>query len=217
MTTPEPKLKTGRSVKDIFGKLFFNQLLIPLVALLFLVILNLCADPSFFKITLEKSSTGFYILSGNLISIIDNGSELAILAIGMTLVTAASGGQDISVGSAIAIAGSIVLRVIKGLSPSISGGELALYLIFAFVLCVIVSALFGAFNGVLVAYFKKPTIEHYKRFYLWRIFISLQWADVAIAKHYQNEGKHTKHNFLEVAKYFVNNGLLAKEKFEALK
>ena len=154
MTTPEPKLKTGRSVKDIFGKLFFNQLLIPIVALLFLVILNLFADPAFFKITLEKSSTGFYILSGNLISIIDNGSELAILAIGMTLVTAASGGQDISVGSAIAIAGSIVLRVIKGLSPSISGGELALYLIFAFVLCVIVSALFGAFNGALVAFFK---------------------------------------------------------------
>ena len=154
MTTPEPKLKTGRSVKAIFGKLFFNQLLIPLVALLFLVILNLFADPAFFKITLEKSSTGFYILSGNLISIIDNGSELAILAIGMTLVTAASGGQDISVGSAIAIAGSIVLRVIKGLSPSISGGELALYLIFAFVLCIIVSALFGAFNGALVAFFK---------------------------------------------------------------
>lgn len=70
---------------------------------------------------------------------------------------------------------------------------------------------------LLMAYFKKPTIEHYRRFYLWRIFISLQWADVAIAKHYQNEGKHTKHNFLQVAEYFVNNGIAAKEKFEALK
>ena len=40
-------------------------------------------------------------------TILDYGSELAILAIGMTLVTAASGGQDISVGAAIAIAGSV--------------------------------------------------------------------------------------------------------------
>ena len=42
------------------------------------------------------------MLSGFIIDIINNGSELAILAIGMTLVTAASGGQDISVGAAIA-------------------------------------------------------------------------------------------------------------------
>ncbi|MCR4766994.1 MAG: ABC transporter permease [Saccharofermentans sp.] len=154
MTTPEPRLKTGRSGKRLLEKFGLTQLIIPFVALLFLVLLNLFVDPSFFKIALEKSSTGYYILSGNLISIIDNGSELAILAIGMTLVTSASGGQDISVGSAIAIAGSIVLRVIKGLSPSISGGELAVYLIFAFVLCVVASALFGAFNGSLVAFFK---------------------------------------------------------------
>ncbi len=44
-------------------------------------------------------------MSGYLMTILDYGSELAILAIGMTLVTAASGGQDISVGAAIAIAG----------------------------------------------------------------------------------------------------------------
>lgn len=47
-------------------------------------------------------------------TILDYGSELAILAIGMTLVTAASGGQDISVGAAIAIAGSVILRVLCG-------------------------------------------------------------------------------------------------------
>ena len=54
------------------------------------------------------------MLNGYLITIIDYGSELAILAIGMTLVTAASGGQDISVGAAIAISGSVLLRVLCG-------------------------------------------------------------------------------------------------------
>ena len=53
-------------------------------------------------------------MSGYLMTILDYGSELAILAIGMTLVTAASGGQDISVGAAIAIAGSVILRVLCG-------------------------------------------------------------------------------------------------------
>ena len=154
MTTSEKKISTGNSAKGFFGKLVSNQLFIPLAALLLLVIFNLIADPTFFKISLEPSSTGYYILSGNLISIIDNASELAILAIGMTLVTSASGGQDISVGSAIAIAGSVVLRIAKGYSAGISNGQFAGMIIGAFVLCVIVAALFGAFNGALVAFFK---------------------------------------------------------------
>ena len=54
------------------------------------------------------------VISGNIITILDNASELAILAIGMTLVTSASGGQDISVGATIAVAGSVVLRVLCG-------------------------------------------------------------------------------------------------------
>lgn len=145
---------TKQTIKDFFLKLVRNQLFFPLVALLLLVLFNLIADPSFFRISLEPSSTGNLILSGNLISIIDNASELAILAIGMTLVTSASGGQDISVGATIAIAGSVVLRIVKGFSPDISGGQFAGMIIVSFLLCVVVSALFGAFNGALVAFFK---------------------------------------------------------------
>lgn len=140
-------------LKNFLGKLVKNQLFIPIVALLLLVLINLIADPTFFKIVLEPSSTGHLILSGNLITIIDNASELAILAIGMTLVTSASGGQDISVGATIAIAGSVILRVIKVQPTDISNGRFAAMLILAFVLCVVVSAIFGAFNGALVAYF----------------------------------------------------------------
>lgn len=132
--------------------IFRNQLFIPLAALLALVIFNLIADPSFFKITYSQNSQGFPVLSGYLITILDNASELAVLAIGMTLVTAASGGQDISVGAAIAISGSVVLRVLCGDNPR--PDEMQHSILLAFLVACGVSMLFGAFNGTLVAYFK---------------------------------------------------------------
>lgn len=92
------------------------------------------------------------LISGNIITILDNASELAILAIGMTLVTSASGGQDISVGATIAVAGSVVLRVLCG--GEVSPAALHAPIIVAFLACVVVSMLLGAFNGALVAYFK---------------------------------------------------------------
>lgn len=91
-------------------------------------------------------------MSGYLITILDYGSELAILAIGMTLVTAASGGQDISVGAAIAISGSVILRVLCGTNSR--PDTLQAPIIVAFLISCVVAMLFGAFNGALVAYFK---------------------------------------------------------------
>ena len=91
-------------------------------------------------------------MSGNLITILDYGSELAILAIGMTLVTAATGGQDISVGATIAIAGSVILKVLCGSNSR--PDTLQAPVIVAFLVACVVSMIFGAFNGVLVAYFK---------------------------------------------------------------
>ena len=129
-----------------------HQCFIPLMALLILVIFNLIADPTFFKITLADNSAGNPILSGFLITILDSGSELAILAIGMTLVTAASGGQDISVGAAVAISGSVLLRVLCG--SNTRPETLQAPIIVAFLISVVVAMLFGAFNGVLVAFFK---------------------------------------------------------------
>lgn len=137
---------------NIIMKLFRNQIFIPLAALIVLAIFNLVADPSFFKITLGYNSAGDPVLSGYLMTILDYGSELAILAIGMTLVTAASGGQDISVGAAIAIAGSVILRVLCGTNSRPE--ELQAPIIVAFLAACVVSMIFGAFNGVLVAHFK---------------------------------------------------------------
>jgi simple sugar transport system permease protein len=124
------------------------------------MLLNLIVDPfimrnnpnasSFFTIRMIQDTFGNNVLSGSIISILNNASELVILAIGMTLVTAASGGQDISVGAAAAIAGSVFLKVIR----SSSGDVTWMLVIFAFVVCCVVAMLFGAFNGVLVGILK---------------------------------------------------------------
>ena len=151
MSSSENKLQNNTLLGTI-KKIVSKQVFIPIAALLILVIFNLAADPSFFKITVDKSSSGDPIMSGFLVTILDNASELAILAIGMTLVTSASGGQDISVGSAIAIAGSVMLRVVCGTSARPE--SLHAPIIVAFLICVLVSMAFGAFNGVLVSYCK---------------------------------------------------------------
>ena len=147
----------SKSVKSVnistfFLKIFRCQIFIPIAALLLLALFNLIVDPSFYKITLGYNSAGDPVLSGNLMTILDYGSELAILAIGMTLVTAASGGQDISVGAGIAIAGSVVLRVLCGTNSR--PDTLQAPIIVAFLISCVVAMLFGAFNGALVAYFK---------------------------------------------------------------
>ncbi len=127
----------------------FGQLTIPLIAIALLVIFNLIRDPGFFKIAISHNSNGNAVLSGNIITIINGASELAILAMGMTLVTAACGGQDISVGAAAAIAGSVFVKVLKGASQINIGT-----VILAFLCSCVVAMLFGSFNGTLVAVFK---------------------------------------------------------------
>ena len=122
---------------------------IPVAALVILAVFNLIADPSFFKITLGYSSSGAPVLSGYLITILDYGSELAILAIGMTLVTAASGGQDISVGAVMAVAAAVCCQILSG--GEVSVNSLAAPIILAFLAALAASALCGAFNGFLVA------------------------------------------------------------------
>ncbi|SFP64440.1 monosaccharide ABC transporter membrane protein, CUT2 family [Butyrivibrio proteoclasticus] len=138
--------------KQILKKITSNQLFIPLMALILLAVINLINDPGFFKVTVGTNNAGNPVLSGYLITILDYGSELAILAIGMTLVTAASGGQDISVGATIAIAGSAMLRVLCG--GNSRPETIKAPIIVAFLVACIVGMLCGAFNGMLVAIFK---------------------------------------------------------------
>ena len=116
MTTPvkNPETQVRRPDEPLFKRLTRQQLFIPVAALVLLVLFNLIADPSFFAVSINQNSLGNPVLSGNMVSVLDNASELVILSIGMTLVTASSGGQDISVGATMAIAGSVILRMVCG-------------------------------------------------------------------------------------------------------
>ncbi len=120
------------------------QILVPLLALALLVLFNLIRDPRFFNIEMRPNG----VLSGNIISTLNEGSALAILAMGMTLVTAACKGQDISVGAVGAIAGSVLVKVLQS-------GEVTIWsILLALFFSILVSMAVGAFNGGLVAIFR---------------------------------------------------------------
>ncbi len=145
--------ETGPFLLKSFKKFLKSQLVIPVVALVALlafdfIFFNLIKGTDFFSVTLEKNNNGDPALQGNIISILNNASELVILAIGMTLVTASSRGQDISVGAEAAIAGSVFVSVL--LANEITWP----IIIVAFLACCVVAVLCGAFNGTLVAVFK---------------------------------------------------------------
>lgn len=129
-------------------KVMRSQFAIPLFALLLLIVFNLIRDVGFFSIIIKTNNDGNTVLSGNIISILDNASELAILAIGMTLVTASSRGQDISVGAVAAIAGSIFVSVLRT-------NQITMPIVLVAILAsCVVAIICGAFNGTLVAVFK---------------------------------------------------------------
>ena len=124
------------------------QLLVPLLSILLIVVFNLLRDPSFFSVGMSTNNLGNPVLTGNLISILNGASELAIIAMGMTLVTAACGGQDISVGALATIAGSVFVKILRG-------GEITMgSILLGFLACCLVAMLFGAFNGTLVSVFR---------------------------------------------------------------
>ncbi|NLM26823.1 MAG: ABC transporter permease [Clostridiaceae bacterium] len=125
-----------------------SQLVIPLFSLLLLVIFNLIRDVEFFSINIVTNNQGYRVLSGNLISILNGASAVAIMSIGMTLITSACKGQDISVAAVAAIAGSVFVSVLRSNEITIP------VIIFAFLCSCLVSVLFSTFNGILVAIFK---------------------------------------------------------------
>ena len=133
--------------KSKLKKITSARLFLPIVCLIAVLLLNVIKTPDFFNVSIRNG-----VLYGYIIDVINRASELVILAIGMTLVTAASGGQDISVGATIAISGSVILRVLCGTNSR--PDTLQAPIIVAFLVACVAAMLCGAFNGILVAYFK---------------------------------------------------------------
>ncbi len=116
----------------------------PLIALCLLLLYNLIFKPSFFNISITDNN----YLYGSLIDILNHGSKVVILSIGMTLVIA-TGGIDISVGSVMAISGAIAASIII-VPPETLGGTTTRFII-AINLALAVAACAGTWNGFLTA------------------------------------------------------------------
>ncbi|NLO40494.1 MAG: ABC transporter permease [Ruminiclostridium sp.] len=117
------------------------------MVLLVVLVQNILTTPSFFKITITNG-----LLSGYIPNILDEASELIIVTLGMTLVTAASGGQDISAGSIMAIAASFCGLLLNGAEYRTDVFHSPYIL--ALIVGVLGGALCGAFNGFLVSRLK---------------------------------------------------------------
>lgn len=120
------------------------RLFVPVICLIAVLLINLITTPDFFKISLNNG-----VLYGYLIDVINRASELVILAVGMTLVTAASGGQDISVGAVMAVAAAVCCQILSGGEASATAFQNPVIL--AVMAALLASVLCGAFNGFLVA------------------------------------------------------------------
>ena len=121
-----------------------SQLVLPISVMMLLIIINLIKGVDYFSVTVVNGA--FY---GNIPNILFGASELVILSIGMTLVTAASQGQDISVGVSATISSAVFVLFV------LHAGEVTLLVIVAgFLLSCVVGLLLGAFNGTLVSVFK---------------------------------------------------------------
>ncbi|NLM37477.1 MAG: ABC transporter permease [Firmicutes bacterium] len=120
-----------------------SHLFLPLSVLVILLLINLIKGADYFKITMVNR-----VLYGNIPNILFGASELVILSIGMTLVTAAARGQDISIGESGAISSAIFVQYV------LNAGEVTIWTILVGLLISCVAGIvIGAFNGTLVSFF----------------------------------------------------------------
>ncbi len=135
-------------VKKITGQPLF----LPIFCMILVMFVNIIYDVSngnfafnFFTISIRNG-----VLYGRLIDILNRGSEVAILAIGMTLVVSSSAGTDISVGSVMSLAASFCCMLLAGYGVS-STSTLAVPLLVGVLAGILLGGVCGAFNGLLVA------------------------------------------------------------------
>lgn len=143
LTRRDPSIKPA--VQKFFKNIGSSRLTFSIAVLLIVVIQNILTTPSFFKISITNG-----LISGYIPTILDEASELVIVTLGMTLVIAASGGTDISVGSIMAIAASFCGLLLNG--PEYRTDVFHSPYILALIVGLLGGALCGAFNGFLVSY-----------------------------------------------------------------
>ncbi|MFG6446272.1 ABC transporter permease [Microbacterium sp. P06] len=137
MSTPTTVWTRAR---DVIRRPFFWGI----VAIFVLLLLNVLRDPTYLAISVNPTNGN---LVGNVIDILRSSAPIIMIAIGMSLVIA-TGGIDLSVGSVMAVAGAVSMQFLSATRDSGSVGVAMA----ALGLALIVAAVLGAVNGILVAY-----------------------------------------------------------------
>lgn len=120
----------------------WRKLLLPIVALAVLLGFNALFTEGFFSLEIRDGR-----MYGTLVDILNHGSKVGILALGMTLVIA-TGGVDLSVGAVMAVSGAVAASlVVGGYAPGV-----------AIVSAVLVGMCGGLWNGLLVTLLKLQPI-----------------------------------------------------------
>src|SRR6185437_8075549 len=137
VTAPAPApIKSERFQKREIR--WWSSLLWPMAGLGLLLLFNLIFTQGFFHIEIRDGH-----LYGVLIDILNHGSEVMLLSLGMTVVIATAG-VDLSVGAVMAIAGAVAAQLINRAGvpfPVVIGASLGL------------AVVAGCWNGLLVAAF----------------------------------------------------------------
>ncbi|QSB16898.1 ABC transporter permease [Natronosporangium hydrolyticum] len=125
------------------GALVRRQYFWGIVAILFLLGVNLVRDPNYLAVTVNPAGN----LSGNIVDILRAAAPILMIAVGMVLVIATKG-IDLSVGSLMVVAGAVSMEFLAALgdTTSVTAMLAAVGLALAF------SGALGAVNGVLVAF-----------------------------------------------------------------
>jgi simple sugar transport system permease protein len=139
-TAPAPAPSSRFQKREIR---WWSSLLWPVVGLALLLAFNALFTPGFFHLEMRDGR-----LYGVLIDILNHGSKVMLLALGMAVVIATAG-VDLSVGAVMAIAGAVAAQLINKAGvpfPVVIGGALG------------VAVLAGCWNGLLVGFFKVQPI-----------------------------------------------------------
>jgi galactofuranose transport system permease protein len=133
VSAPAPARSRAGAARRGYG----SSLLWPILGLGTLLLFNAIFSPGFFRLEILDGR-----LYGTLVDVLNQGSKVMLLAIGMTLVIA-TGGVDLSVGSVMAVAGAVSATLVTQTEiPFLAIVPMTLGL----------AALAGSSNGLLVAY-----------------------------------------------------------------
>ena len=137
----------AKTPKTFVKKILGNRLTFSITLLFVIIVQNIITTPTFFNISIING-----LVAGYIPDILDQASTLVIVTLGMTLVTAVSGGQDISVGSIMAISAAFCGLMLNG--PEYRTDVFHNPYALALVVGLLGGALCGAFNGFMVSFLK---------------------------------------------------------------